>query len=92
MSLASRIRPAFLLDRVQANAGYEIFRVVQIPVIVMFRGKNTYTDTQHCGNNRYRFQLGCFHRHPLQRQHEFDEVVDLLFVEFFDRLAVIAFN
>ena len=46
--VASRIGPAFLLDRAQTNAGHEFFRVAQIPVVVMLRGKRTYTDTQRC--------------------------------------------
>ena len=54
--VASRIRPAFLLDRVQANAGHEFFRVVQSPVVVIFHCKRAYADTQHChSEKRYRF-------------------------------------
>ena len=46
--VASRIGPAFLLDRVQANAGHECFRVVQSPVVVMFHGKRACIVTRHC--------------------------------------------
>ena len=54
--VASRIRPAFLLDRVQTNAGHECFRVVQSPVVVMFHGKRACIDTQHCqGKEGYQF-------------------------------------